>query len=192
MANRSRECIGRAANRHDRSVFRRSMRSLAVSVILSTIVASAAPLVGQRSGCGPTQRPHQLPAVQALLDSSAAIMELQAAHLLRDSMQFTLLVLAGDSQPVIHALDSTDHVAADVIARSAWPQKPAELWAVRLHVTGGAAPALTVTRATYCPPQLAPVPGRTRRAEMGVLREERVVTTSGSGTRTVLGVPPTL
>jgi hypothetical protein len=123
--------------------------------------------------------------VSTLLDSAAAINELEAAHVLRDSMQFTLLVLAGDSVPVLHALDSTDELAAQVLARSAWPEKPSDLWAVRVHVTGGAAPAVAVTRATYCPPQ--PASGQPGRMTVGVLRYE-VVTPTGIRR----GLPPPL
>ena len=151
-----------------------SARSVAVSFIVITTLAGTAPLGAQRADCGPTRQPKQLPTVSTLMDSAAAITELEAAHVVRDSMQFTLLVLAGDSVPVLHALDSTDALAAQVLARSAWPEKPSDLWAVRVHVTGGAAPTLAVTRATYCPPQ--PASGQPVRMVVGVEREERVTT----------------
>lgn len=164
------------------------MRSLAVTLIAAVTLASAAPLLAQRSGCGPTRRPKELPAVSALMDSSAAIMELGAANMLRDSMQFTLLMLPGDSIPVIHAIDSTDAMAAEVLARSAWPEKPADLWAVRVHVTGGNTPDLAVTRALYCPPVLTPEAGPAVRM-LPELREQRITSPDPNLPR-VVGTAP--
>src|SRR2546428_595383 len=120
------------------------LRSLAVILTVSTTLACAAQLHAQRSTCGPTRRPKELPTVSALMDPSSAFLELKAGNVLRDSMQFTLLMLPGDSIPLVHAIDSTDAMAAAVLARSVWPEKPADLWAVRVHVTGGATPALTL------------------------------------------------
>ncbi len=160
------------------------VHSRAVNLTIATTLACAAPLRGQRSSCGPAQQPKDLPTVSFLIDSSGALMELQAAKVLRDSMQFTLLGLPGDSIPVVHALDSTNAMAANVLARSVWPEKPADLWAVRVHVTGGAAPALTLSRATYCPPVLAPGSQPVRVTAQA--REERV--SSGGGVLRVQGI----
>ncbi len=151
------------------------VRTLAVTIAFITTIT--VPGVGQRPSCGPTRQPKQLPPASALVDSSAAIMELQAARVLRDSMQFTMLVHAGDSIPLIHAIDSTDHLAAAVIARSVWPQKPAQLWAVRLDVTGGPTPAVAVARATYCPPELTAASSQPVRMTIGI---ERTTVTSGA------------
>jgi len=164
------------------------MRSLAVILTATIPLASAAPLLAQRSGCGPTSRPKGLPAVSTLMDSSAAIMELRAGDVLRDSMQFTLLMLPGDSIPVIHAIDSTDAMAAAVLARSAWPEKPADLWAVRVHVAGGNTPTLAVTRATYCPPVLTPE-AHTLVRMLPVLREQRITSPDPNLPR-VVGTSP--
>ncbi len=132
------------------------MRSLAVAVLACMALVSGAQLLAQRPSCGPAAQPKALPTVSFLIDSSGALRELQAAKVLRDSMQFTLVILPGDSIPVIHAIDSANTMAANVLARSVWPEKPTDLWAVRVHVAGGAAPALTLSRATYCPPVLVP------------------------------------
>jgi len=93
-----------------------------------------------------------LPAPSGLVDSSDALSELIAFHALRDSMRFTLVFPEGDSVPLIHPLETTDTLAAAVLARSIWPQKRGELWAIQVRVIGGSTPALTVQRATYCPP----------------------------------------
>ncbi len=164
------------------------MRSLAITLTASITLASAAPLLAQRSGCGPTRRPKELPAVSAVMDSGSAIMELSVANVLRDSMQFTLLMLPGDSIPVIHAIDSTDDVAAAVLERSAWPETPADLWAVRVHVTGGNTPALAITRATYCPPVLTPEAGPPVRM-LPELREQRIISPDPNLPR-VMGTRP--
>ena len=150
------------------------MRFRAVILMLSTTLVCATSLVAQRPSCGPATIPKDLPAVRDIIDSSGALLELQQAKVLRDSMQFTLLVLAGDSIPVVNPLDSTDALAAAVLARTAWPQKSADLWAVRVHVTGGSTPALTISRATYCPPELTPASGPPVRMtpELG---EQRVI-----------------
>jgi len=164
---------------------------LAVTLTVSISLACAAQLHAQRSTCGPTRRPKELPTVSALMDSSSAFTELEAAKVLRDSMQFTLLMVPGDSIPVVHALDSTDAMAAAVLARSVWPEKPADLWAVRVQVTGGATPALTVSRATYCPPVLTPASGQPVQMLVGVVREQRL-TASRSGAPVVPSPPPRL
>jgi TonB family protein len=104
-------------------------------------------------------------------------MELQAAKVLRDSMQFTLVLLPGDSIPAIAPFDSTDAMAAAVLARSVWPKQAAELWGVRVRVSAGASPAVTVSRATYCPPELTPGSAPVRR--IPELREERSMSVSG-------------
>jgi TonB family protein len=151
------------------------MRASALTVTLAATIV-AVPLLAQRPTCGPTRRPKQLPAVSTLVDSSAAIMELGAAHVVRDSMRFTLIFPDDDSIPLIHALDSTDNRAAAVIARSVWRQKPDKLWAIRVRVAGGTTPALTLERATYCPPEL------TSASKQPVdIRTELVAVPAGSG-----------
>jgi TonB family protein len=103
-------------------------------------------------------------------------------------MQFTLVLLPGDSIPLIAPLDSSDVMAAAVLARSLWPQTAAELWGLRVHVTGGATPAVTVSRATYCPPELTSASGSPVRM-LPELRYERV-TSSTSHLPRVIGPQP--
>ena len=148
------------------------MYSRAVTLTIAVTLTCVAPLAAQRSSCGPAQQPKELPSVSFLIDSSSALMELQAAKVLRDSMQFTLFIVPADSIPVIHALDSTDAMAASLLARSAWPSKTVDLWAVRVHITGGTAPALTLSRPTYCPPALTPGSKPVHLA--AEIREERI------------------
>jgi hypothetical protein len=151
------------------------MRASTVTVTLAATIV-AVPLLAQRPTCAPTRRPKQLPAVSTLVDSNAAIVELETAHAVRDSMRFTLIFPDDDSVPLIHALDSIDNRAAAVIARSLWPQKPDKLWAIRVHVAGGTTPALTLERATYCPPELTAESNQPRE-----IRTEIVAVPSGSG-----------
>jgi len=163
------------------------VRCRAVVLTIATTLACTAPALAQRSGCVPAAQPKELPTVSFLIDSGGALMELQAAHVLRDSMQFTLVMLPGDSIPVIHAIDSTNAMAANVLARSVWPEKPAELWAVRVHVTDGTAPALALSRATYCPPVLTP--GSSPVRMMPEIREERVLIGNAADRRAVAEFP---
>jgi hypothetical protein len=109
-----------------------------------------------------------------LVDSSDALSELIAFHALRDSMRFTLVFPEGDSLPLIHPLETTDTLAAAVLARSIWPQKPGELWAIQVRVSGGSAPALTVQRTTYCPPAVKEGENQPFQPVIGVLRYERL------------------
>jgi TonB family protein len=95
-------------------------------------------------------------------------------------MQFTLVLLPGDSMPAIAPLDSSDAMAAAVLARSVWPKPAAALWGVRVHVSAGATPAVTVSRSTYCPPELTL--GSTPVRRVPELREERSMSVTGSGT----------
>jgi hypothetical protein len=94
-------------------------------------------------------------------------------------MQFTLVLLPGDSIPLIAPLDSSDAMAAAVLARSVWPKRAGELWGLRVHVTAGATPAVTVSRATYCPPELTPASGPPVRM-LPELREERVTSSTAN------------
>jgi hypothetical protein len=111
-----------------------------------------------------------LPAPSGLVDSSDALSELTAFHALRDSMRFTLVFPGGDSVPLIHPLDTTDTLAAAVLARAIWPQKPGDLWAIQVRVSGGSAPSLTVQRAMYCPPAVKQGSNQPFRTGVGELR----------------------
>lgn len=67
-------------------------------------------------------------------------------------MVFSLVFDSGQSVPRIHALDKSDAAAAVVLANYVRQQPPAELWAIRVRIAGGDAPALTLERSIYCPP----------------------------------------
>ncbi len=142
---------------------------------LALLAALAIPssLLGQRKGCGETKKPTQLPPVSVLLDSADAIVELRQFNVLRDEMRFSLLFDKTDSLPKVRALDSTDAKAALVLARSMWPNKPSDVWAVRVHVVGGASPALTLERAMYCPPFMRPGSNPPIRIAVGPVQEQR-------------------
>jgi TonB family protein len=127
------------------------MRSLAVTIALITAAAIASPLVAQRQECGETTNPKTLPPAHEMIDSADAITELKAFNRLPDEMLFSL-VFADDSFPLVAPLVGADVQAAMVLLRSVWPQKPSGTWAVRVHVVGGASPALAVERSIYCPP----------------------------------------
>jgi len=143
------------------------------TLALLTALAIPSSLLGQRKGCGETKKPTQLPSVSVLLDSTDAIVELQQFNVLRDEMRFSLLFDKTDSLPKVRALDSTDAKAALVLARSMWPKKPSDVWAVRVHVVGGASPALTLERAMYCPPSLRPGSNPPIRIVVGPIQEQR-------------------
>ena len=127
-------------------------RPLAVTVALIATVVTSSSLSAQNKGCEETRNPKQLPPARDVLDSADAILELKEANLLTDDMRFSLFFEGSDSFPRVRLLETTDPRAAIVLLRSIWAQKPAEPWAVRVHVVGGATPALTLERSIYCPP----------------------------------------
>jgi Gram-negative bacterial TonB protein C-terminal len=155
------------------------MRSLAVSILLVELASSLLP--AQRYACKPTQSPRTLPVAHAILDSTGAIQDLSTARLLRDSMTFSLLYRAPDSLPSVRPLDSLDAPAARVLTRALWPQTPSDVWAVRVHIVGGAAPAVTIERSSYCPPLPPPDGGPTAHT-----RAVMMATTPPAGTRRVV------
>jgi len=50
------------------------------------------------------------------------------------------------------SLDKNDAAAAVTLANYVRPAPPRELWAFRVRIAGGDAPALTLERSMYCPP----------------------------------------
>lgn len=122
--------------------------SLAVIVAVSAASASA-----QQRGCADTHFPKHLPAVNTVLDSATVAAELAKLQGPRIEMRYGLFFNAGDSLPVILPL-SGGHEVIPILNRSLRPQKPSDVWAVRVHVAvgGGNVPVLSIERATYCPP----------------------------------------
>ena len=127
----------------------RSVSAVTVALLVAVLAPS---LSAQNKGCEQTRNPKQLPPARDIIDSADAILELTQANLLAADMRFSLLFDGTDSFPRVRLLDTTDPTAAMVLLRSIWPQKPAEPWAVRVHVVGGATPALILERSIYCPP----------------------------------------
>ena len=127
-------------------------RRVVVATLVMIATALASPLSAQNKGCEETRNPKQLPPARDILDSADAILELTQANVLAADMRFSLLFEGTDSFPRVRLLETTDPKAAIVLLRSIWPQKPAEPWAVRVHVVGGATPSLSLERSIYCPP----------------------------------------
>jgi TonB-like protein len=125
---------------------------------LALLVALLAPsaLLGQRKSCSETKYPKKLPAPRETIDSADAIAKLKASDRLAQNMLFSLMYAEGDSLPLVRALEGADPQAALLLYRSARPLKPSGLWAVRVRVVGGDAPALTIERSIFCPPESEP------------------------------------
>ena len=145
------------------------MRSLAIALALLATLAIPSSLIAQHKDCRETQFPKYVPPPSALLDSGNALVELAALNGAHGDMLFGLRFNDTDSLPGIRPLEGADPQGALVLARSLRPQRPSGVWAVRIRVTGGASPALTVERSTYCPP--APELGSDASAPVHVLVE---------------------
>jgi len=65
---------------------------------------------------------------------------------------FSVVFNAGDSIAHVRALDKKDAAAAVTLANYVRRAPPRELWAFRVRIAGGDAPALTLERSMYCPP----------------------------------------
>jgi len=124
------------------------MRSLAV--ILVAVVSAR--LAAQGTGCRETAYPLTLPAPSALVDSAHAIADLAAFAAPSKPMVFSVVFNAGDSIAHVRALDKNDAAAAVSLANYVRHEFPRELWAFRVRIAGGDAPALTLERSMYCPP----------------------------------------
>jgi hypothetical protein len=124
----------------------------ATAVWLTLCATAIAPLAAQDKSCEETRYPPQLPAPSALVDSAHAIADL-VSFASSKPMVFSLVFNKGDSVPHVRALDKSDVAAAQVLVNYIRHQTAAEMWAIRIHVAGGATPALTLERSHYCPPR---------------------------------------
>jgi hypothetical protein len=127
------------------------MRSFAVLVAVIITAVLSARLTAQGAGCGETQYPRRLPQPSALVDSAHAIADL-APFAGPKPMLFSLVFEKGDSVPRIRPLDQNDAAAAVALVNYVRRQPPGALWAIRVRIAGGDAPALTLERSQYCPP----------------------------------------
>lgn len=145
------------------------MRFLAVSLALMTSTVIAPRPGASGSGCGDTRYPRELPAPSTLVDSASATAELAALAGPAKPMVFSLIFRDGDSVPTIRRMDKGDDAAAATLAKYVRRQQPAQLWAIRVRITGGDTPALTLARSQYCPPlprsPIVPVTVRTTIAQ---------------------------
>ncbi len=121
-----------------------------VTVILVAVLSSR--LAAQGTGCRETTFPPTLPAPNALVDSAHAIADLALFAAPSKPMVFSVVFNAGDSIAHVRALDKNDAAAAVTLANYARRAPPRELWAFRVRIAGGDAPALTLERSVYCPP----------------------------------------
>lgn len=128
------------------------MRYLAVTLALLATTTGSSPLVAQQRSCAGTRLPKPLPPPGALLDSAKALADFASLVGAHDQMLFSLRYLENDSLPSVRMLEGANMQAALILSRSLRPQSPSGLRAVRVRVTGGASPALTIERSTYCPP----------------------------------------
>lgn len=113
---------------------------------------AAALLAAQGSGCAETTYPPELPPPSAIVDSAHAIDDLGMFADPKRPMVFSVVFNSGDSVGRVRALDKNDAAAAVSLANYVRHQRPQELWAIRVRIAGGDAPALTVERSEYCPP----------------------------------------
>jgi hypothetical protein len=128
------------------------MRYLAVTLALLATTTGSSPLVAQQRSCAGTRLPKLLPPPGALLDSAKALADFASLVGAHDQMLFSLRYLENDSLPSVRMLEGANMQAALILSRSLRPQSPSGLRAVRVRVTGGASPTLTIERSTYCPP----------------------------------------
>ncbi|HXG98184.1 MAG TPA: hypothetical protein VNJ06_13870 [Gemmatimonadales bacterium] len=127
------------------------MRSLTLRLGLTATALVTARLNAQDEGCGDTMYPTPLPRPSALVDSTQAVAGLVVFAVAKPRF-FSLVFKPGDSLPHIRALDQGDSAAAVTLSSYVRRQRPADLWAIRVRIVGGEAPALTLERSTYCPP----------------------------------------
>jgi hypothetical protein len=99
------------------------------------------------------KNPKQLPRTHTLVDSARAIAMLAQYTATSQAMLFSLVFTADDSFPQVRPIAGAAADDAIILNRLAYPQQSSHPWAVRIRLAGGASPALTVERSTYCPPQ---------------------------------------
>ena len=124
--------------------------SFTTSVVL--VAMFSARLAAQGTGCRETTFPPALPAPNALVDSAHAIADLALFAAPSKPMVFSVVFNAGDSIAHVRALDKNNAAAAVTLANYVRRAPPRELWAFRVRIAGGDAPALTLERSMYCPP----------------------------------------
>jgi TonB family protein len=124
------------------------MRVPAVALIAAVLPASA---LAQRNDCKATKTPNRLPPASALVDSAAALDALASIEA-PDGMMFSVVFPDGDSLPHVRPLFETDPAATAILARWMRPQRPGQVWAVRVRVAQGPPASLQLERAVYCPP----------------------------------------
>jgi len=146
---------------------------IATVVLTSLLVSQVAAQQPQRR-CGEARNPKNLPAVSTLIDSLGALRELAAAGVSAPELLFSLLYTDTDSFPRTSVLVAPTEEAAVVISRSLRPVHPHGMWAVRLQVTGGDAPAITIARSTYCPPMPEPTTRQVQRFSVMAQPGDRV------------------
>jgi len=128
------------------------MRPLAVRTPIILVAVLSSRLAAQGSGCRETTYPPTLPTPNALVDSAHAVADLAAFAAPSKPMVFSVVFNEGDSIAHVRALDKNDAAAAVTLANYARRAPPRELWAFRVRIAGGDAPALTLERSMYCPP----------------------------------------
>ncbi|NIM52949.1 MAG: TonB family protein [Gemmatimonadales bacterium] len=109
--------------------------------------------------CAPARFPATLPTLDALVDSAAVLPQLARSGP-RD-VPPSVLALRFDGDGVaapVAVLDThlpreeADSLAV-LIASHLRPQRPGQLWGVRLHVSHATLPALSIHRSEFCPPK---------------------------------------
>jgi len=128
------------------------MRPLAVRTAVILVAVLSSRLAAQGTGCRETTYPPTLSAPNALVDSAHAIADLAPFAAPSKPAVFSVVFNAGDSIAHVRALDKNDAAAAVTLANYVRPAPPRELWAFRVRIAGGDAPALTLERSMYCPP----------------------------------------
>lgn len=140
-----------------------------LSLLALAVACAPAPSSGTADafgGCGPSPRPHALPPVDALVDSSRAARAL-AARPAGGPALFSLFVDAGDAARLYPIAASDAPTAADSLVALLdpllRPQPTGRIaWAVRLAVTTGPDPKFAVSRSQLCSPVLVPNSGSGR------------------------------
>jgi TonB family protein len=121
------------------SIYPMRLRRLVFPILAISWAAMSVQLGAQGTGCAETKYPPELPQPGALVAGPTP-------------MVFSVVFQHGDSVSHVRALDKNDAAAAVSLANYVRHAPPRELWAFRVRISGGDAPALTLERSTYCPP----------------------------------------
>jgi TonB family protein len=145
------------------------MRPHVITLALAATLLASSALFAQDKNCRETRNPKHLPAANEVVDSAAALAALAQSNTLAADMRFSLLLVASSPLPHVRPLEGTETAAAATLMRALRPQKPGDTWAVRVHISGGASPSLTIERSIFCPPQpLADMSAGPRRVDVRV------------------------